>query len=273
MKSPTTELYMLKRRLPSSEQSEMSRASAALNPLLMAVPNATALHTAAMTADPAVRGRTDAALPVHTRPTTTGSSGFEDASFNTVSRFACSGPSNSGGWYSNTAAGDGQVGTTATADSASALPKSISSVPTVNEAGVFRLNDHVRRRDHFGRQAILAGRAIAVLAALLLLSSLLPSAANTAVTGSLSLLLLALIHPIAHSEGRIHTAGTPFASQLWGTDIQFNIWNSAWSHVEVCSSTLDRTFTSLGKRIDGFLSRGHKIGRMGRINSIGKKAI
>lgn len=89
-----------------------------------------------------------------------------------------------------------------------------------------RLSDHVRRRDHFGRNLSTAQQvlgAVAGLGCLLMLLSLLPTH-----TSNLSLLLLALASPVRGAKGTHLPHTSRFCSQVWGTLLQETNKSSSW---------------------------------------------
>lgn len=332
MKSPHTELYMLKRGIPSSGLSTLSRTDTTpLNRPLMTIPtlnevppttqvnggaylrlDGSAAHdvlaAAGATAGTGSLRRTEsganAATPVHTRPNATTSNGFADIS-TAISRFSYSGPSASGrwsmngqgseaahnaiaapsaqaasenrtpamneevvsalhsrlGWSGSSASGHWHMNGQGTEEARNALGTDSAHLdfayrtPTHNEVVNYRLSDHFRCRDHFGRMAVTATMELAVPVVVicsLFSLSLVRMDTSTFATGSLSFMLLALLQPVSSDFDKHHIADTSFPSR---TPVD------------------DSLFGSVTKHVGNFLGRALKIGGRGRINSIGKKAI
>ncbi len=241
-KSPATELYLLKRRTPHA-MLQRGNAAALLNPLLTTIPssetatrrvreqgvaisrntictegNATQVNGGAYlrleptaASDAAAGNHANATnVPVHTRPR---------------------GPYRNGGTGispgPNPAAG--QEMSQKSYSEISTTTDFAYITPTHNACVSFMLEDHVRRRDHFGRSSLslaswVVGKMLTILGALgivFYLSSLLPS-------GMASIALLAFVAPIEYDQ-RMRTARTPCSAQLWGTDAQWAVWNTSWS--------------------------------------------
>ena len=100
------------------------------------------------------------------------------------------------------------------------------------EATEYRLSDHFRRRDHFGRcvqsswwhEGHEVASAVFVLSGLLLLIGLLPPG-----TSSFALLSLALTRPVPGAKGCLaRERAWRFWSMVWGTMLECTIKNSSW---------------------------------------------
>ena len=94
-----------------------------------------------------------------------------------------------------------------------------------------RLSDHMRRRDHFGRplasqktwmEGTLA--SIAGLGCLLLFLAFLPAAQTT----NLSLLCLALAAPVRGTKGMQNPRNSRLASYVWGTVVSWSVRTDGW---------------------------------------------
>lgn len=219
-KSPSTELFMLKRRIPKALHSvvAVNSPSAALGPLLTSisegVPAQTPItglgHLANVDAPSLTRSRK------HPTP---------HAGDNTDQFLS----SSSSGITSNLLTDAWNARGPATAD---VFAKAGGLVAANSPASVVwkdRLSDHMRRRDHFGRHSIFSGALektiVSSVALIALLALLLLVPTNTT---NLSLLLLALASPVSGAKGMHQPRSTHFASQVWGTIVQCTLKNSSW---------------------------------------------
>lgn len=335
MKSPNTELYMLRRGISNGGLSTLRRGNMdSLQQPLMVRPTAnpetsllqvnggayqrlesSARHDVLATAGASTsvanatvdESSANIAAPVHTQSNTANSSGFPPTS-TALSRFPYSGPDASGrwsangqgtevdhnaiaapsaqaasesnaplinaegistllsrcGWSGSNASGHWHMNGQGTEEAHVAVGTDSTVVdfayrsPTHNEVVTYRLSDHFRRRDHFGRMVLPSGMGLLValvgLATLLvMIASLVSVDTSSMATSSLTFVLLALLQPVSDTDPVDASGGTSFDDDH--TDVD------------------ERLFGSLQKRVGRFLGRAFKIGGRGRINSIGKKAI
>ena len=257
--SPTTELYLLKRRIPQALHSVVDRnsPSAALGPLLTTIPenvdtysqrdheremiisrNAECTEGNSILTDGGAYPTSDTAndnarlagsvgltrvarQPVHTRsrnPTATDFAGDTDQHYGAGS-FGL-------GHNASIAVNAARVPAPTVKFDISAF----DTPSTVNQVDAYRLCDHVRRRDHFGRPSrsiptagelfALAATAVSSLFAIATLLLLLIAVRTSPTT--LSLLLLALASPVSGTKG-----SERFLSRDW-TPPRDIIENSSW---------------------------------------------
>ena len=271
--SPSTELYLLKRRIPKALHSIVDRncPSTAFGPLLTTIPEDVdtyrqrdheremvisrnsectegnkilASGTTWLTLDTVncSTGGSGAALssaqPVHTRPVHLSTSGYEA----NPNRHHVAALARTTSVAVNAARVPSPLATFAAGESYGGAVQ--SGLPTANPVLTYRLCDHMRRRDHFGRHRsnLASGLmfSLAAFATLILLSFVQTSPAT------LTLLLLALAAPVPAAKGS--EGSVQSVSEAWVPALRDIIENSSW-HTAL-QSRLQQT-----KRVSAYVQR------------------